>query len=118
MKLKKKTLCRIIAIFLCLCILGISAPVVINAVVTLTTGDQIITPEDAAKMEDVDCILVLGCYVHKDGNPSDMLHDRLRQWNLRIPAEPALRHTGRDVPDPFLPVLPQTPESILSGAAC
>jgi vancomycin permeability regulator SanA len=59
--------------------LGISAPVVINAVVTLTTGDQIITPEDAAKTEDVDCILVLGCYVHKDGNPSDMLHDRLRR---------------------------------------
>jgi vancomycin permeability regulator SanA len=79
MKIKKKTLHGIIAVFLCLCILGISAPVVINAVVTLTTGDQIITPEDAAKMEDVDCILVLGCYVHKDGNPSDMLHDRLRR---------------------------------------
>ena len=79
MKIKKKTLHRIIAVFLCLCILGISTPVVINAVVTLTTGDQIITPEDAAKMEDVDCILVLGCYVHKDGNPSDMLHDRLRR---------------------------------------
>ena len=79
MKIKKKTLHRIIAVFLCLCILGISTPVVINAVVTLTTGDQIITPEDAAKMEDVDCILVLGCYVHKDGNHSDMLHDRLRR---------------------------------------
>jgi vancomycin permeability regulator SanA len=53
--------------------------VVINAVVTLTTGDQIIEPQDAAKIQDVDCILVLGCYVHKDGNPSDMLHDRLRR---------------------------------------
>lgn len=79
MKIKKKTLHRIIAVFLCLCILGISAPVVINAVVTLTTGNQIIEPQDAAKIQDVDCILVLGCYVHKDGNPSDMLHDRLRR---------------------------------------
>ena len=79
MKTKKKTLRRIIAIFLCLCVLGISTPVVINAVVTLTTSDQIIKPEDAAKIEDVDCILVLGCYVHSDGNPSDMLHDRLRR---------------------------------------
>ena len=79
MKLKKKTLCRIIAIFLCLCILGISTPVVINAVVTASTADQIISPEKAAKLQDVDCILVLGCYVHEDGNPSDMLHDRLRR---------------------------------------
>ena len=79
MKLKNKTLCRIIAIFLCLCILGISTPVVINAVVTLSTKDQIISPEEAAKLQDVDCILVLGCYVHEDGNPSDMLHDRLRR---------------------------------------
>lgn len=79
MKLKKKTLCRIIAIFLCLCILGISTPVVINVVVTASTADQIISPEEAAKLQDVDCILVLGCYVHEDGNPSDMLHDRLRR---------------------------------------
>lgn len=79
MKIKKKTLRRIIAIFLCLCILGISAPVVINAAVTLTTADQIIEPQDAAKIQDVDCILVLGCYVHSDGNPSDMLHDRLQR---------------------------------------
>lgn len=79
MKIKKKTLRRIIAIFLCLCILGISTPVVINAAVTLTTADQIIEPQDAAKIQDVDCILVLGCYVHSDGNPSDMLHDRLQR---------------------------------------
>lgn len=79
MKINKKTLRRIIAVFLCLCILGISTPVVINAVVTLSTKDQIIKAEDAAKIEDVDCILVLGCYVHRDGNPSDMLHDRLQR---------------------------------------
>lgn len=77
MKTKKKTLCRIMSIFLCLCILGITALTVINSIVKLSTGDQIISSEEAAKLEDIDCILVLGCFVKDDGRPSDMLFDRL-----------------------------------------
>ena len=77
MKTKKKTLRSIMSIFLCLCILGITALTVINSIVKLSTGDQIISSEEAAKLEDVDCILVLGCFVKDDGRPSDMLHDRL-----------------------------------------
>ena len=74
---KKKTLRMLLSIFLCLCILGITALTVINSIVKLSTGDQIITSEEAAKLEDIDCILVLGCFVKDDGRPSDMLHDRL-----------------------------------------
>ena len=77
MKIKKKTLHKLLSIFLCLCILGISALTVINSIVTLSTGDQIISSEEAAKLEDIDCILVLGCFVKDDGRPSDMLFDRL-----------------------------------------
>ena len=77
MKTKKKTLCRLLSIFLCLCILGITALTVINSIVKLSTGDQIISSEEAAKLEDIDCILVLGCFVKDDGRPSDMLFDRL-----------------------------------------
>lgn len=77
MKTKKKTLRRLLSIFLCLCILGITALAVINSIVKLSTGKQIISSEEAAKLEDVDCILVLGCFVKDDGRPSDMLHDRL-----------------------------------------
>ena len=77
MKTKEKTLRRIMSIFLCLCILGITALTVINSVVKLSTGDQIISSEEAAKLEDIDCILVLGCFVKDDGRPSDMLFDRL-----------------------------------------
>lgn len=77
MKTKKKTFRRLLSIFLCLCILGITALTVINSIVKLSTGDQIITSEEAAKLEDIDCILVLGCFVKDDGRPSDMLHDRL-----------------------------------------
>ena len=65
------------SIFLCLCILGITALTVINSIVKLSTGDQIISSEEAAKLEDIDCILVLGCFVKDDGRPSDMLFDRL-----------------------------------------
>ena len=74
---KKKTLRMLLSIFLCLCILGITALTIINSIVKLSTGDQIITSEEAAKLEDIDCILVLGCFVKDDGRPSDMLHDRL-----------------------------------------
>lgn len=77
MKTKKKTMRRLSSIFLCLCILGITTLVVINSIVKLSTADQIINSEEAAKLEDIDCILVLGCFVKDDGRPSDMLNDRL-----------------------------------------
>lgn len=51
----------------------------INGYVVYTTVPGILSPEDAARVEDVDCILVLGCLVHNDGEPSDMLSDRLRR---------------------------------------
>ena len=77
MKTKKKTLRRLLSFFLYLCILGITTLTVINSIVKLSTCKQIISSEEAAKLEDVDCILVLGCFVKDDGRPSDMLHDRL-----------------------------------------
>jgi vancomycin permeability regulator SanA len=51
----------------------------LDALVKGTTSDQILSPQEAAQLQDVDCILVLGCGVHDDGSPSDMLHDRLRR---------------------------------------
>ena len=79
MKLKKKPIRRIFSIVLCLCILGITALTVINAVVKLSAEDQILTAEEASQLQDVDCILVLGCLVRDDGSPSHMLQDRLRR---------------------------------------
>ncbi len=78
MKTKKKLFWRILAICLCLCILGISTLLVINAGVKASTNDQIITPDEAVDLQDVDCILVLGCLVWDNGQPSHMLEDRLR----------------------------------------
>jgi len=79
MKIKNRILRRILSICLCLCVLGITALTVINSVVKWSVRDRIISSEDAANLDDVDCILVLGCFVKENGQPSDMLHDRLRR---------------------------------------
>ncbi len=73
----KTVLKRIILVELCLALpfsLGVFA---VNGYVKHIGGKRIISPEQAAKLEDVDCILVLGCLVYSNGTPSDSLADRL-----------------------------------------
>ena len=79
MKTKRKIFRRLLAICLCLCILGSSSLLVLNAIVKASADDQIITSQEAAQLEDVDCILVLGCLVWDNGQPSHMLEDRLKR---------------------------------------
>lgn len=62
---------------MCLCLLGMGVLFIMNAVVKGTVKDRIILSGEAATLEDVDCILVLGCWVNPQGQPSHMLHDRL-----------------------------------------
>ncbi|MBR2894460.1 MAG: YdcF family protein [Oscillospiraceae bacterium] len=75
----KKILHRTIIATLCIALLGGIAVMGINGYVKQTTAHQILSPEAAAELMDIDCILVLGCYVHSNGRPSDMLADRLRR---------------------------------------
>lgn len=75
--MKKSIAKKLILVFLCLAIVGMVAVLGVNAYVKGVGGRRIISLEDAAKMEDVDAILVLGCLVKSDGSPSDMLRDRL-----------------------------------------
>lgn len=79
MKKSVKIFLIIASVLLGLVILGLAGLFGLNAMVKATTRDQIISVEEAAKLSDVDCILVLGCGIHEDGSPSDMLHDRLRR---------------------------------------
>jgi vancomycin permeability regulator SanA len=51
----------------------------VDAYVVLSTRDQILSQEEAAALENVDCILVLGCKVWENGVPSHMLEDRLKR---------------------------------------
>ncbi len=64
---------------ICLCILGGLSVLGINGIVVATTAGRILSPEDAAKLTDVDCILVLGCGVWNGNTPSHMLADRLER---------------------------------------
>ncbi len=75
MKLWKKILLILVAveIFFAAIVFGI------NGYVVLSTKKKILSAERASKLENVDCILVLGCGVRPDGRPSDMLTDRLKQ---------------------------------------
>ena len=53
-------------------ILGITGGIAVIG----TAKKTILTPDEAEKLEGVDCIIVLGCQVKKDV-PSDMLYDRI-----------------------------------------
>ena len=70
-----------IALILLLCLLFAGGGTVlgIDAYIRLGTAPRILQPEEAAQIEGVDCILVLGCQVKNNGVPSDMLADRLRR---------------------------------------
>lgn len=75
--MKRKWLRRILigVLALGLCCLGLVLG--INGYVRQQASGYLLTQEEAAALEDVDCILVLGCGVRPDGSPSLMLQDRL-----------------------------------------
>lgn len=77
--MKKRIWKRLFIVLLCLALVGGITVLGINGHMKKSTSGQILSPEDAAALTDVDCILVLGCYVHDSGRPSDMLADRLRR---------------------------------------
>jgi len=74
-----KILKKLILLLLILGVVGGCAVFGIDAWVVHSTASRVLTPEEAAELEDVDCILVLGCLVKGEGQPSDMLTDRLRR---------------------------------------
>ena len=77
--MKKQKWIRLLVIALALAVLLGAAVLGINGYVMGVTRKQILAAEQVAQMEDVDCILVLGCRVYDDGTPSHMLEDRLQQ---------------------------------------
>ncbi len=76
---KKKLFLRIILMLTSLAIVGTATLLGINTYIKTSTKSKILTPKEAAALEDVDCILVLGCKVRSDGTPSNMLEDRLKR---------------------------------------
>ncbi len=79
LKFNRKTVVTILIVLAALALIGAKLVFGINASVVRVGGRYILTPEDAASLSDVDCILVLGCGVWDDGTPSHMLEDRLKR---------------------------------------
>lgn len=81
MKVKKKGFLRILKRIFCVCICmavaGFAALTGINIYVKGSVKSKIITIDEAAKLTDVDCIIVLGASVRNGDTPSPMLADRL-----------------------------------------
>ena len=74
---KKAILKKAVKILLVLGLAGCLFLFLINLYMIRKEKPNIISSDDAAALEDVDCIMVLGCSVRPDGTPSGMLRDRL-----------------------------------------
>ncbi|MCI7768158.1 MAG: YdcF family protein [Oscillospiraceae bacterium] len=70
---------KLLKIFIILVIIGIvmlCTALGISEYVKRSVSDRLLTPEKAAELSDIDCIIVLGCRVNGE-TPSPMLSDRL-----------------------------------------
>lgn len=73
MKRKAK---RIIIVLITAALLLAAAVFVPNIIIVSKTRNNIITPEAASQLSDIDCAVILGAGV-RDGKPTPMLRDRL-----------------------------------------
>lgn len=75
--MKRKRFLKACAVFLCLALLGIVAIFSVNGYVKSVGEARFRSIDQAADMEDVDCIIVLGCLVKENGQLSHLLQDRV-----------------------------------------
>ena len=93
-KFLKSRLFKIALVVLALlCLLGALYVLGVNAYVVESTRDRIIDLNDSAGLEEIDCILILGCKVQSDGTLSHMLNDRME---VGIGAYYGLLEEGRE----------------------
>lgn len=79
----KARLRKLLVLAAALAMFAVCAVLAVSGYVQLSTREYLLTPEEAAGLDRVDCILVLGCGVRPDGSPSLMLQDRL-DMGLRL----------------------------------
>lgn len=119
MKRLKKLIKAVISLVLILAVLVAGGVFGVNAYVKDQVTEKILTPEAAAELEGVDCILVLGCLVHSGGEPSDMLHDRLQRGVelYKAGAAPKLLMSGDHGQDDYDEVAAMKQFAITEGIA-
>jgi len=76
---KRRKRARQAALLLCLLLCAGIAMGGVNLYMARVEAPRILPPEQAAQMEGIDCILVLGAKVMPSGAPSHMLEDRCRR---------------------------------------
>ena len=76
---KKRLLIALLLAFMILAMIGCVTVWAVNAHVKSVGKSRMITADEATTLKDVDCIVVLGCFVRDNGIPSDMLADRLQR---------------------------------------
>ena len=77
MYIMKKRILKTALILLIIGFVSGIAALILNVCIKNHTKGRIISSQEAAQIQDVDCILVLGCGVYPDGSLSPMLRDRL-----------------------------------------
>lgn len=77
MRVKRRTLRTVLIVMLCLAVVGGGVLLVVNSYVKDVGEGRLLSVAQAAELDGVDCILVLGCQVRDDGSLSHMLRDRL-----------------------------------------
>ena len=75
--MRSKRLLHILLIFAVLCLLVGIAVLTVNGSVKRSAGMYLLSAGEAAALPEADCILILGCGVRPNGDPSLMLRDRL-----------------------------------------
>ncbi|WP_455649846.1 SanA/YdcF family protein [Enterocloster citroniae] len=70
---------KTVRVLLVLGLAGCLVMFLVNLYMIRKEKKYILTADQAGELEDVDCIMVLGCGVRPDGTPSGMLSDRLDQ---------------------------------------
>lgn len=85
-----RVLLAVLIVLCALALLGALAVGIMNGIVVGSTENRILALDEAAMLENIDYILVLGAGVKPDGSPTDMLHDRvLTAVNLRAAGQGA-----------------------------
>lgn len=72
-----KKLKKLLLVCLVCVLTGILAFVTVNIYVISYSSKYIVTVEEAIKLENIDCTVILGAHVKQDGRPSLMLESRL-----------------------------------------
>ena len=76
--MKKKTIIKILLVLVVLGVIVGIGVIAANAHIKSVTKGFIIPESELKNLDDIDCILVLGCGVWDDGTPTDMLADRIK----------------------------------------